>query len=93
VGVNTGDALVGVLRRGGGRTHTAVGDTVNVAARLESAAPIGGVAVGPETAERLEGARTEPLGTIHVKGKDEPIEAHALAALAEGNDGDGSGSR
>jgi adenylate cyclase len=93
VGVNTGEALVGVLGTGGGRTHTVVGDTVNVAARLESQAPVGGVALGPATADRLEGARTERLGAVHVKGKDEPIEAHALVALAEGSQGDRSGSR
>jgi adenylate cyclase len=83
VGVNTGQALVGVLGTGGGRTHTVIGDAVNLASRLEGQAPVGGVAVGPETLRRLRGARTEPLGAIPVKGKAEPVETHALTGLEE----------
>ena len=41
-GVNSGEALVGVLGGESGRTYTVIGDTVNVAARLESQAPPGG---------------------------------------------------
>jgi class 3 adenylate cyclase len=82
VGVNTGPALVGVLGAGGGRTHTVIGDTVNVAARLQSQAPVGGVAIGPETARRLDGARMEPLGSLHVKGREQPVDAQQLLALA-----------
>jgi class 3 adenylate cyclase len=81
VGVNTGEALVGVLGTAGGRTHTAIGDTVNLASRLESAAPVGGVLLGPETARRLPGAVTEPLGPIAVKGKAEPVEPRVLLSL------------
>jgi adenylate cyclase len=81
VGVNTGEALVGLLGTGGGRTHTAVGDTVNLAARLEGKAPVGGVALGPDTVERLSGARTEPLGELTVKGKAEPVAVHRLISL------------
>jgi adenylate cyclase len=81
VGVNTGPAVVGVLGSAGGRTHTAIGDTVNLAARLESQAPVGGVAIGPETARRLDGALLQPLGQLHVKGREEPVEAHRLIEL------------
>jgi adenylate cyclase len=82
VGVNTGRAAIGVLGAPGARTHTAIGDTVNIAARLEAEAPVGGVAIGPETARQLHGAETEPLGTLHVKGRQEPVEAHRLIALS-----------
>jgi adenylate cyclase len=81
VGVNTGEAMVGVLGTAGGRTLTVIGDTVNLASRLEGQAPPGGVAIGAETARRLRGARTEPLGTIQVKGKSEPVEAYRLMAV------------
>ena len=53
IGVNTGEALVGVLGAGEGRSYTVVGDTVNVATRLQAAAPIGGVAVGAATLRHL----------------------------------------
>jgi len=82
VGVNTGEALVGLLGTGGGRTHTVVGDTVNLAARLEGKAPVGGVALGPGTVEHLRGATIEPLGSLPVKGKEAPVEVHRLVSLA-----------
>lgn len=85
VGVNTGEAIVGLLGTGGGRTHTAVGDTVNLAARLEGQAPVGGVALGPATVARLPSARTEPLGPIAVKGREAPVEVHRLVGLAGEN--------
>ncbi|MCD6726708.1 MAG: hypothetical protein LT070_05660 [Solirubrobacteraceae bacterium] len=78
VGVNSGEVLVGVLGAAGGRTHTMIGDAVNLAARLEAQAPVGGVAIGPETLRRLPHARTEPLGSLRVKGKAEPVEAYRL---------------
>src|SRR4051794_20984099 len=49
-GVASGEALVGVLGADRGRSYTVIGDTVNVAARLESLAPVGGVAVSGGTA-------------------------------------------
>src|SRR4051812_21235763 len=78
VGVNTGSVALTVLGTGGGRTHTAIGDAVNLAARLEGTAPVGGVAVGPETLRRLPRARTRPPGLVHLKGKAEPVEGDAL---------------
>ena len=84
VGVNTGPAVLGVLGTAGGRTHTAIGDTVNLASRLESEAPVGRVALGPETVARLTGARTEPLGAIMVKGKAAPVDAYLLLSMPDG---------
>lgn len=80
-GVNTGDVALTVLGAAGGRTYTAIGDAVNLAARLEAKAPVGGVAIGAETARQLRSARTQPLGRVEVKGKAEPVEAHLLLAL------------
>ena len=81
VGVNTGRAVVAVVGASGGRTHTAIGDTVNVASRLESHAPIGSVVVGPETARHLPGAELRSLGALAVKGRSEPVPAQELVAL------------
>jgi adenylate cyclase len=79
--VNTGEVSVSVLGAGGGRTHTVIGDAVNVASRLEGKAPVGGVAVSAATRDRLPGAVTEPLGVLELKGKVEPIEAFVLKSL------------
>jgi len=46
VGINTGDVLAGSVAEGG---YTVIGDTVNVASRLQAAAEIGTVTVGERT--------------------------------------------
>jgi class 3 adenylate cyclase len=81
VGVNTGEAAVGLLGTAGGRTFTVIGDAVNLAARLEGAASVGEVLVGAETARRLPTARTEALGPVQVKGKAESVEVYRLVDL------------
>ncbi|HSJ61390.1 MAG TPA: adenylate/guanylate cyclase domain-containing protein [Jiangellaceae bacterium] len=81
VGVNTGEAAVGLLGTAGGRTFTVIGDAVNLAARLEGAASVGEVLIGAETARRLPTARTEALGPVQVKGKAESVEVYRLVDL------------
>ncbi len=81
VGINSGPASVALLGTEGGRTHTVIGDTVNVAARIEGRAPGGGVAVGPGTKALLPDAETESLGLLELKGKAEPLEVFRLIAL------------
>jgi class 3 adenylate cyclase len=79
--VNTGEVSVSLLGAGGGRTHTVIGDAVNVASRLEAKAPVGGVAISEATRALLPGAQTEPLGALELKGKTDAIEAYVLVAL------------
>ena len=82
VGVNSGKATLSVLGTAGGRTHTVIGDTVNLASRLEGKAPIGGIAIGASTLRELAGAQVEPLGQLAVKGKAEPVDAYRLVGLS-----------
>jgi class 3 adenylate cyclase len=85
VGVNSGEVhagLVGGTR--GHRKHGIVGDVVNLAARLESEAPVGGVLVGEETFRRLGGRATvEPLPPRRVKGKEQAVAAYLLHDLPD----------
>ena len=82
VGVNTGPALVGNIGSAEMRHYTAIGDTVNLAARLESAAPHGQVVISGATLDALgDRATVEPLGEITVKGKAEPVRAYVLRSL------------
>ncbi len=72
VGVNTGPVLVGDV--GTTAEFTAMGDTVNVASRLEQAAPVGGVLIGRDTYRHVRGLfRVEPQPPLTVKGKTEPL--------------------
>ena len=84
VGINSGIATVSLLGTEGGRTHTVIGDTVNVASRIEGKAPGGGVAIGPATKALLPDAVTESLGLLRLKGKAEPMEVHHLLAMHSG---------
>jgi adenylate cyclase len=81
VGINSGQVSVSLLGAQGGRTHTIVGDTVNIASRIEGSAPTGGVAIGPDTKALLPDAVTTPLGELHLKGRQEPLEVHLLTSL------------
>jgi adenylate cyclase len=78
--VNSGEALVGVVGVESGRSYTVIGDTVNVAARLESRAPTGGVVVGGATLRAVPGLRATSLGEVDMKGKSESVDAYLLDA-------------
>jgi adenylate cyclase len=82
-GVNSGEVLAGVVGgRRGHRKHGVVGDTVNLAARLQAEAPVGKVVLGAETVRRLPaGVVVERLPELRVKGKTEPVEAYVLRSL------------
>ena len=78
VAVNSGEALVGVVGAESGKSYTVVGDTVNVAARLEGRAPPGGVVVGGETLRAVPGLRATSLGRVEVRGKRDPVDAYLV---------------
>jgi class 3 adenylate cyclase len=82
VGVNSGDVIVREIGSHGHVAYPSVGDTVNTGARLENAAPSGGVVIGDQTHRRLpDGTVAEWQGGLRVKGKDAPIDAYILLAL------------
>ena len=83
VGVASGEVHAGLVGAASGhRKHGIVGDVVNLAARLQAAAPVGGVLISDETF-RLLGPRAvvEPLPPFRVKGKREPVLAYVLHRL------------
>jgi adenylate cyclase len=84
VGVNSGEARVGILGAEGARTYTATGDTVNLASRLEGQARPGEVLIGQGTFERLRDATVEEVGELHVQGRERPVTAFVLRELRTG---------
>ncbi|MEV0150805.1 MULTISPECIES: adenylate/guanylate cyclase domain-containing protein [unclassified Nonomuraea] len=82
VGVNTGPALVGNIGSPRLRGFNAMGDCVNVAARLQSLAEPGTVVIGDTTLRQLGfGAEVSPLGRLSLKGKEEAVAAYVLTSM------------
>jgi predicted ATPase/class 3 adenylate cyclase len=74
IGINTGLVVAGTV--GEGKDYGVVGDTVNVAARLQQTGAPGKVTVSEETYRLIRKVfECRPLGTVPLKGKVEPIQA------------------
>jgi class 3 adenylate cyclase/CHASE2 domain-containing sensor protein len=83
IGLNTGPAVVGNVGAPQRYNYTAIGETVNIAARLESVPEDYGcrIVVGPETAKAIERDFVLcELDWIKVKGKQEAIAIYELIA-------------
>jgi adenylate cyclase len=83
VGVHSGPAYVGVLGTEGGQLDfTGVGDTVNIAARLSSAAAAGELLASAATVERA-GIATAGLESrrLELKGREEPVDVFVLESI------------
>jgi predicted ATPase/class 3 adenylate cyclase len=81
VGLNTGEVIAGAV----GAAYTVIGDTVNVASRLQSVARPGSVTVGARTMRATAAAvEYEELTPFELKGKAEPVPAwEAVGLIAE----------
>ena len=84
LGLHLGD----VVQKADGSVY---GDGVNVAARLQSAAPVGGIVASESIRLAVRGkvaACFEDLGDLALKNFTEPVRAHRLVAAGLGQDGD-----
>jgi adenylate cyclase len=87
VGVNTGVAVIGNVGAGSQRSFSVIGDTTNVAARLQTLSTPGHITIAGRT---LDEVNTEPdvivdvrpMGLADLKGKREPTEAFELLSVS-----------
>ncbi|MFT5531193.1 MAG: class 3 adenylate cyclase/tetratricopeptide (TPR) repeat protein [Candidatus Poriferisodalaceae bacterium] len=80
IGVNTGEVLVGALQAGG--DYTAMGDTVNVASRLQHLSRPGEVLVGQITRDAtMDVVEYHSHGDVQLRGRDEMV--HVYQAITE----------
>lgn len=74
IGINTGKAIVGNVGSKNRMDYTVIGDTVNVAARLEQMTKGGEIVIGEKTYLQTQGHfRVQKKGEILVKNRTEPV--------------------
>lgn len=77
IGLNTGPVLLGEV--GSIHEFTALGDTVNLASRLEHAAPVGGILISHATYRHIRGIfDVLPQPLLSVKGKVAPVKTYVV---------------
>jgi class 3 adenylate cyclase len=90
VGINTGPVVVGVVGTQAANEYTAMGDAVNVAARMQALARPGTVLVSGAT-HRFVVALVDSVdvGALDLKGKTNAVQAYEVTGLREGVTGRG----
>jgi len=79
IGINSGPAVIGNIGSQERMDYTAIGDTVNLAARLESNAKPGQILISQNTYERVKDQFVlTPLEPIKVKGKEQPVQIYQV---------------
>jgi adenylate cyclase len=85
IGVSAGEAVAGTVGTEDRMEYTVIGDSVNLAARLESNAKPGQILISQRTYQMVAGLVTaRTLGAIRVKGKEEQVEVYEVLGLIQG---------
>ena len=84
-GMNSGEVVVRTIGSDLRMDYTAVGQTVNLAARMEQIAPPGSIYLTADTLRFAEGfVQVDPLGPVPIKGMSETVEVFELKGAASG---------
>jgi adenylate cyclase len=82
IGISTGETVAGTVGTDDRMEYTVVGDSVNVAARLESTAKPMQILISARTWRDVKDAvKARPLGVVRVRGKEEEIEVYEVLQL------------
>ncbi len=78
-GIHTGLAVIGRFDERGNRDFVVVGDTVNLASRLQTHAPADGILISRDTYRHVRGVfDVEAVEPLQLKGKSEPVGAYRV---------------
>jgi class 3 adenylate cyclase len=93
VGVNTGPVVIGNVGADVHRSFSAIGDTTNVAARLQALSTPGHITIAERTLREARSTgngdiEAVSIGAVDLKGKAEPTEAYELISVGGESSGD-----
>jgi ABC-type oligopeptide transport system substrate-binding subunit/class 3 adenylate cyclase len=79
IGISTGLVIAGAIGSEDEQQYGVIGDTVNLAKRLEEAAPAGGILISTDTYRLVKGVfNVMPQDPIQVKGKTSPVDTYLV---------------
>ena len=89
--MNTGVAAIGNVGAGAQRSFAVIGDTTNVAARLQGLSTPGHITIGGRTLDEVNAEpdvdhRRPTAGAADLKGKTEPTDAFELLSISAPDD-------
>jgi hypothetical protein len=79
IGINTGEVVLRLIRTSGHTEYTPVGHAANLAARMQSAAPAGGIVISDDTRRLVEGYfELHGLGPTELKGIEQRLKLYEV---------------
>jgi adenylate cyclase len=84
IGVSAGEAVAGTVGTEDRMEYTVVGDSVNLAARLQASAGVGQILISERTWQHVRDVvEARPLGPLRVKGKEEEVNVYEVLRLRD----------